>query len=161
MVGGLHGGRLGVGERQVTSAGGVADAAQVRSKEEKPAQGDGENQAPSVAAWSAGCAEALGRFLACWLLLMATLSPSWYVQCNLRCLPPGITILQFVHRIELSFIMFSIQNQTALEGPHGFVLLRASKPFPVGFAKLEGIGLQGNTVSLLTYIHDRTVGICL
>jgi hypothetical protein len=51
MVDRLRGGRLGVGEHRAV-----------------------------VAAWSAGCAEALCRFLAWWLFLLATLSPSWYVQ---------------------------------------------------------------------------------
>jgi hypothetical protein len=76
-----------------------------------------------------------------------------YSFVNLRYLPAGITILHLVYRIELSFIMFSIQNSTALEGPRGFVLLRAREPFPIGFAKREGIGLQGNTDSLFCNLH--------
>jgi hypothetical protein len=116
--------------------------------------------AASVAAWSARVTDGLRGDLN----KSGIGSPSCMCSfINLRYLPAGITILQFVYRIELSFIMFSVQNPAALEGPRGFFLLHASEHFPVRFVKGEGLVFTETlTHCSVTYIHDPLqLGICL
>jgi hypothetical protein len=78
-----------------------------------------------------------------------------YRFLNLRYLPAGISILQFVYRIELSFIMFTIQNPAALRILVDLSCFVLGNLFPLDLLKEKVLVFRETpTHCSVAYIHD-------